>query len=237
VNYLSDTMENQIKCSGYVSLEERKKQTERIRAMKADLTTTNFTLGDEIPHYESVNHQAMAAAETFSMSSARPSLSSAAELKESIKRSSIHFGNEKPTYETVAHNSMQYRGNENNFNKLKDEVTAMKVGLRKHNFHFGDERINYQSDSHAGYGSVPLSAYKAALANKNDMRNTIEDQRKCHFSLGNDRPNYISNTHSALKGIEGNSATDVFNQMERAKAMKLALQKTSIVIGDDEEYF
>lgn len=40
-------------------------QTERIKAMKAGLTTTNFKLGDETPHYESVNHEAMARAETF----------------------------------------------------------------------------------------------------------------------------------------------------------------------------
>ena len=203
--------------------------------MKADLTTTNFRLGDEKPVYESVNHQSMAVAEAFRGQKVRPP--SNTDLKEAIKRSSIHFGNEKVAYETVAHESMKYRGNENNFSKLKEEVHNMTATLRRHNFNFGDEKVDYMSDSHAGYGSVPLDAYKEAINNKGGMKETIEEQRRCHFSLGNDKPKYISNTHSALKLIEGNSATDVFAQMQRAKEMKQALQKTSIVIGDDEEYF
>ncbi len=235
VTYLSDTIESQLKSSGIIPLEERLKQQERIRLMKADLTTTNFKLGDERPEYLSVNHQSMAIVEGVNPKSARPSGNN--ELKEAIKRSSIHFGNEKVNYETVAHQAMKYRGNENNFSKLKEEVQTMTATLRRHNFNFGDEKVDYVSDSHAGYGSVPLEAYKSAQANKTSMKETIDDQRKCHFSLGNDQPRYLSNTHSALKVIEGNSANDTFLQMQRAKEMKQALQKTSIVIGDDAEYF
>ncbi len=55
--------------------------------------------------------------------------------------------------------------------------------------------------------------------------------------LGNDRPHYLSNTHSAMKIIEGQSAQDVSAQIARAKEMKAALQRTSIVIGDDADYF
>lgn len=235
MNYLSDTIESQLKGAGYISLEERMKQQERIKAMKTGLTTTNFRLGDEKPEYESVNHQTMAIAETFRGQSVRPA--SNHQLKEAIKRSSIHFGNEKVQYETVSHESMKYRGNENNFSKLKEEVQTMTATLRRHNFSFGDEKVSYMSDSHAGYGSVPLDAYKQAMAKKGDMKDTIDDQRRCHFSLGNDLPHYLSNTHSALKIVEGHSASNVFDEMQRAKQMKQALQKTSIVIGDDEEYF
>jgi hypothetical protein len=231
VNYISDALENQLKCSGSLSLEERTKQAERIRVMKEDLTTTNFTLGDEKPHYESVNHQAMAMAENFPLS-ARPKGND--NLKEAIKRSSLHFGNEKVKYESVAHDAMKYRGNENNFSKLKEEVQTMTATLRRHNFNFGDEKVDYVSDSHAGYGSVPLGAYRNA-DKKAGMKEVIEDSRRCHFTLGNDRPVYQSNTHAAFAALEGGN--DVAKQLERAREMKQALQKTSIVIGDDSEYF
>ena len=44
------------------------------------------------------------------------------DLKEAVKKSSIHFGNEKVHYESVAHEGMHYRGNENNFTKLKGAI-------------------------------------------------------------------------------------------------------------------
>lgn len=234
MSYISDTMENQLKCSGSTSAEERAAQSERIRAMKAELTTTNFSLGDERPKYLSVNHESMAVADTF-RGAGRVAMNS--DLKEAVKKSSIHFGNERVQYESVAHDAMKYRGNENNFSKLKGEVQEMTATLRKHNFNFGDEKIEYQSDYNRGYGSLPLEAYKYAQSKKADMKSTIEDQRRAHFSLGNDRPGYTSNTHEALRTIEGHGANDVSKQLERAKEMKAALQKTSIVIGDDTDYY
>jgi hypothetical protein len=65
--------------------------------MKAALTTCNFTLGDEIPTYESINHAGMISglgnADAGSTASARAEANS--ELKAAIKKSSIHFGQEK----------------------------------------------------------------------------------------------------------------------------------------------
>ena len=84
---------------------------------------------------------------------------------------------------------------------------------------------------------MPIEAYKYAQSKKSDMKTTIEDQRHAHFSLGNDRPGYTSNTHETLRTIEGHGANDVSKQLERAKEMKAALQKTSIVIGDDTDYY
>ncbi len=182
-------MDNQIRCTGYISPEERANTMQRIKAMKAELTTTNFKLGDEIPVYESINHEAMAKAETF-RGVQRVGMNSS--LKEAVKKSSIYFGNEPVQYETVAHNAMQYRGNQNNFSALKEEVTNMKASLRKHNFSFGDERVHYASDYHRGFSSIPREAYANAKDKKTAMRGIIEDSRRCHFSLGNDRPEYRS---------------------------------------------
>jgi hypothetical protein len=235
VSYISDAMENQLKCSGSTSPEERAAQQERIREMKVGLTTTNFRLGDEKPKYLSVNHESMAISDTFH-GTAPVGKKGADEVKEAVKRSSIHFGNETVNYQSVSHDAMKYRGNENNFSKLQEEVQEMTRTLRRHNFNFGDEKVDYTSDYHRGYGSLPVSAYKEAQTGKAHMRAVIEDQRGAHFSLGNDKPNYMSNTHSALKLIEGHAANDMGAQLERAREMKKALVKTSIVIGDDEEY-
>jgi hypothetical protein len=232
-------MDNQLRCTGFVTPEERAHQAERIRVMKADLTTTNFRLGDETPHYQSVNHESMALIQRHRDES--PSRTNGVpNVKEAVKKSSIHFGNEKINYRTVAHESMEYSGKSiETFDKLKEEVKLMKQTLTKHNFSFGDEKVDYVSDYHRGYSDngIPMEAYSAPREKKQQMRSIIEDSRRCHFQLGNDRPVYESNTHQALRIIEGHSASDVSKQLEQAKDMKQALQRTSIVIGDDAEYY
>ncbi len=233
VVYISDAMENQRKGGAIASKEDRDATTERIRKMKADLTTTNFCLGDETPVYASVNRDAMAAAETFK-GCGRVQMNS--ELKEAVKKSSLHFGNETVHYESVAHEGMKYKGNENNFAKLKQEVADMTATLRKHNFSFGEEKIKYETDNMRGYGSVPLAAYRERMENSSKMRAIIEDTRSCHYSLGQDKIKYSTNTRDALETIKGHAPADVSAQLERAKEMKAALQKTSIVIGDDADY-
>jgi hypothetical protein len=227
-------MDNQMRCMGYVSPEERAAQAERVRAMKAGLTTTNFRLGDEVPHYESVNHESMARAETF-RNAQRVEMNT--HVAAAVKKSSLHFGNEKVRYETVAHEAMQYKGNENDFSKLQREVKDMKITLSRHNFTFGDEKVDYTSDYHRGYGAMAPSVYANDAKKRQELRAVVDDSRSCHFSLGNDRPTYMSNTHAAMKVVDGQSAQDVSAQIARAKEMKAALQRTSIVIGDDADYF
>ena len=200
--------------------------------MKADLTVTNFRLGDETPIYETVNREAMAASKGFGTLT-RPGENNA---KEMIKKSSLHFGNESVKYESVAHEAMEYRGTQANFSALKKEVGAMSANLRKHNFSFGEEKVLYQSDYSRGYGSVPKESYIKTTDKKDKMRAVIEDSRSCHFSLGNDRVDYLSNTQSALNQINGREANDSSASIERAAAMKAALQKTSFIVGDDEDY-
>jgi hypothetical protein len=87
-----------------------------------------------------------------------------------------------------------------------------------------------------GYGSVPLAAYRERMENSSKMRAIIEDTRSCHYSLGQDKIQYSTNTRDALETIKGHAPADVSAQLERAKEMKAALQKTSIVIGDDADY-
>lgn len=47
----------------------------------------------------------------------------------------------------------------------------------------------------------------------------------------------MSDTHEALRSAEGESrASDVRQNLLRAKQMKQELQKTSYIIGTDDEY-
>mmetsp|Transcript_6996 Transcript_6996/g.9649 ORF Transcript_6996/g.9649 Transcript_6996/m.9649 type:complete len:306 (-) Transcript_6996:114-1031(-) len=232
VVYVSDTHDNQNRCQGGSSIEERATQMKRIKDMKAELTTTNFKLGDEPGQYETTNRLAMTETD---LGSAKVPIN--VNLKEAVKKSSIHFGNEPVDYKSVAHDSMQYKGSVGNYTALKDEVKQMTNTLRKHNFSFGDEKVNYQSDYAAGYGDVDVGAYKKSDESKASMRFIIDDSRSCHFSLGNDKVNYLSNTQMALSSIEGRGVGDNLANIQGAKAIKTALQKTSIVIGDDEKYY
>lgn len=213
---------------------ERAAQKQRIKQMKADLTVTNFALGDERPEYESVNHAAMAEAERFKGTS---KVTMNKDVKEAVKKSSLHFGNEPVTYRTVGMESMQYHGNENNFAKLKQEVKEMTTTLRAHNFSFGDEKVAYVTDYVSGYGSVPGEAYTGMAQRKQAMKNTVSDMRACHFSLGNDAAEYMSNTQKAYEAAGGEGVTETIKRdRENAKMMSAGLRKTSIVIGDDPDY-
>lgn len=235
VNYISDAQENQLKCQGGATPGERARQREVIRKMKADLTLTNFCLGDEVPEYSSVNADAMAASDAWKGKNTKVAMNS--ELKEAVKRSSLHFGNEPVRYHTVGQDSMQYHGGTNDFQKLKADTEELKTALRKHNFVLGDEKILYQSDYQRGYGSLPSSAYTKSSEEKEHIKNLKEDSKSCHFRLGNDVPLYESCNQFAAKSIVGKSAVaDLAIQKERSKLMKAELQRTSIVIGDDEIY-
>lgn len=234
VNYVSDTRENQNRVAGGVSAADRATNLAQIKKMKADLTVTNFRLGDEAPIYETTSRSAaLTAVDGLKLNSTG---GGGDKMKEMIKKSSLHFGNEPVEYTSVAHQAMEYRGTQANFTALKEEVGKMATNLRKHNFSFGEEKVHYQSDYNRGFGSVPLDAYKPAPDKKTKMKAIIEDSRSCHFSLGNDRVGYVSNTQAALREVMERDSGDQAASIERARDMKAALQKTSFIIGDDEDY-
>jgi hypothetical protein len=52
--------------------------------------------------------------------------------------------------------------------------------------------------------------------------------------LGADKTEYESNTHAALRDIEMQNKSEVADNLTRSKAMKAELQKTSFIIGDEE---
>ena len=219
-----------------MSTEERHANTDRIASMKAALTKTSFSLGDATPIYSSTNREAMAAASTWGEASKHARPPGCEELKAAIKKSSLHFGNEDVVYKSVAHEGMEYKGNQNNFSKLKQEVADMTATLRKHNFSFGEEKLSYVTDNMSLYASVPPDAYRMRHENRDKMKAIILDTRSCHFSLGQDKVHYQTVNREGMETMKGHSPANVMEGIERAKAMKAALQKTSICIGDDSEY-
>ncbi len=216
---------------------ERAAQRAMLKEMKADLSRTNFTLGDDRPDYVSANREAMAKSKEFTYKK----LAMPQDVKNAVKRSSIHFGNEKCNYKTVAAEGYlieqsSFAQAARDFQTKKKEIASMTETLRKHNFSFGEEKIEYVSDQTRGYGSVPVAAYGQRQAALPKIRETIADSRSCHFNLGNDKVLYESNTHSGFKGGATMGAQEREEGHARVKEMKQRLMTTAIVIGDDEKY-
>jgi hypothetical protein len=103
---------------------------------------------------------------------------------------------------------------------------------RKHNFSLGEEKVDYTSDYQSGFSTKP----ELGSMDKSKLKKQIEEIRKCHFTLGHDKVLYQSDAQRAGNLILEHKSSDIGASIEHAKAMKKALQRTSIVIGDDEEY-
>jgi hypothetical protein len=235
INYVSDSHDNQISAGAVNTPAERLQQKAELKKMKAALTQTTFSLGDEVPVYASIAREAMATSETDEFKNAGK-VQMNDELKAAIKKSSLHFGNEKVLYETVQQDATKAREQTVDRDALKKEIAEMTAALRKHNFSFGEEQVEYISDQTRGYGSVPKEAYGQRQRALPKIRETIQDSRSCHFSLGLDKVVYDTDTHRALRTVTGAPPKNLEAERQRLKEMKQALQRTSITIGDDEEY-
>ena len=235
INYESDAMEEQKKILNGVPTAERMAQLERNNVMKKALTKTSFTLGDEVPEYESIVHQEMR--KTAKELEGYKKVSMNSDLKAAIKKSSLHFGNEKTYYRTVQTDAMQFHGNNNNFKQLNDEVKELKTQLRKHNFTFGDESVKYETDYASGYGTMDVKHYANIGKEREVIREQIEEIRKCHFTLGQEKVEYKSDTQRSFETILGHEPTDLKALLDNNAEMKKKLQQTTIEIGTDKEYY
>lgn len=227
-------METQLAGGAPATPAERAAQLARIKGMKAALTLTNFSLGDEAPMYSSANCDAMAMSNNFK---GVGRVKMAEDVMKAVKASSLHFGNEPALWQSCNQDAFGPKASTNNFAKLKEDTAILTAALRKHNFSFGEESIEYISDQTRGYGSVPLGAYRQRQDALPKIKETIQDSRSCHFSLGLDKVKYESIMHEGLRsGYGEGAAADVKAGLERAAKMKADLIKTSIIIGDDVDY-
>uniref|UniRef100_A0A7S2FEP3 Uncharacterized protein n=1 Tax=Florenciella parvula TaxID=236787 RepID=A0A7S2FEP3_9STRA len=166
-------------------------------------------------------------------------------LKMAIKTSSIKLGSDVGTYSTTSGSALEYKGNDNNFAEMKMKTMKLKRDLGGHNFEFahpvgedGDEALA-KDERFMTSSALALPSYE--YARYGDTRATLSteakgDLRKSHFELGYEKTEYRTDQQDGYperpidKEIREENAATV-------KSLKLALKKTSLVLGDDKEYF
>jgi hypothetical protein len=144
---------------------------------------------------------------------------------------------------------MAYQGNTSDFQQMRNEVNNLKTHLRRHQISMGNEKVTYTTDYREKFQSNPEGCYSHG-DRKIELRKVIDDTRRCHFSLGDDKPDYLSNAHRSLppslprgsslvrsqEGVSASNSSDMWQAKEHARKMKENLQKTSFVVGFDEDY-
>lgn len=212
---------------------EYARNASKIKTMKAELSQSSCAFGDSS---EKMSY------DTTTKSALRHSAKSAgqkgvkSEMPEVVKGSAIYFGNTPPDYtsEMKRSTSAISVGEPDDYVKRRAEVATMKQNLLRRNFNLGDEPVEYRSDYQRGFAPLPPDSYKQSKTE--EMKLFLEDIKKCHFTLGSDKVVYRSNTDYALEAGASSTPVDVRKQIQHARELKLKLQKTSFVIGDDEDY-
>ena len=203
----------------------------RVRQLKAELTRASFSLGDPS---NKVSYDT-----TLKDASRRPATSGYPIVRpKDFKGSSVYFGNDKPDYRSEAvRTALPLESLHNdNYDRNKSDIRAMKESLLAPNFSLGEGRGYYSTEYTDEY--VPLSpeCYKQ-YDEKVKAKALVDDVKKAHFQLGQDTVDYRSNTQLALVGGNERTLAEAKEQQERNKALRQQLQKTSFTIGtDDNDY-
>jgi hypothetical protein len=239
LNYVSDAMSVQKHIlQAHNDPTTRAKEADRVKDMKRELTQTSFTLGDVQPEYESTNMESMR--KTAEVTKTYKKIPFNKEAMMAIKRSSLHFGNEKVNYHTVMRDATAEKAGTNDFAALQAQTEELKKNLRKHNFTLGDQKVLYESDYSSGFGkeegSFNVKHYEKGDFKK-EIQKQIDDIRACHFVLGNETVEYKSDAHRQFESMQSQSPQERKAVKDRAKQMKSDLTRTTISLGDDEEYY
>jgi len=233
VSYVSDLMEQQQKSIKGMKSNEHGDHMKKLKEMKAELSKASFEFGNskEKTLYETTSKAALSA----SSKGHHPVVH--IQAKDVGKTTSIYFGDQPTDYcsETQRAGTV-VSACRSDFTERQAEVAAMKKGLQKRNFTFGEEPVEYQSDYQRGYTALSPDFY--SRNNRSEMKNTLEETRKCHFSLGHDpqADMYTSDSQRAQKLGASQNLSEIKEHQENAKALKQQLQKTSFVIGNDEDF-
>ena len=161
------------------------------------------------------------------------------DVEKFIKRSNLYFGDAAPVLESTAHAEYKYSGSTNDYAKSQSDINTMKKELRASNFSFGNDSHDWTTDYQRGY--VPYTSEQQAKGRGSMAKEVSADLRKCHFDFGHDTHDWttdMSRTQAAAKLAQekDRGGRDPKKDREQAKALKLQLQRTSFVIGDDERY-
>lgn len=216
----------------HVPVEERMRQADDIKRIKAGLMRTNFVIGEEPTEYAPTSRLPV----PTNLADARGKMSP--ELAHMIKASSIHFGNAHVDYSTVAKETMKWPGQLTSAERVeaKQRQADMQLRLQKHSFTFGEEHIDYTTNAQRDFKRFETSA-EEERRRRDDITRLTQEIKAAHFSLGNDYTEYKSNTQMSMEAAARaqREAGSTLN-LEHIRAMKQALQRTSFVIGDDPDY-
>lgn len=158
-----------------------------------------------------------------------------------IKTSSVHMGSDIRSYEVASQEAMKYRGGMIDYKKNHEESTKLKKQLCRHNFEFAhaadgpeDPILRKESSQNAAY-KYDFDSYQGARAVlSQDAKN---DLRREHFSLGySETPYFSTSRENSRNGVMSVSIESLHADRERATQLKKQLLKTSVVIGDDEDF-
>jgi hypothetical protein len=237
ITYLSDTKEKQNNAATAYKLREKNEHANHMKickSMKEELSRTNFVLGDtaQSVNYESTMKQAMKIASNES----HLKNSNIVTARDVAKKSSIYFGNEDTDYRSEAQRSITHSGDDGTYIRNKKEVSNMKINLLKRNFTLGEEPVEYKSDYQRGFSSLNPELYRQK-EKRAEMKQFVEETRRCHFVLGQDDIKYKSNAQESQEKSQLMTGADVRADTENARLLKQQLQKTSFIIGNDQDYW
>jgi len=165
------------------------------------------------------------------------------EVEKFIKQSNLYFGNEKPIWKSQAHTGMEDglvgdKADGLDYVKLQEDIKVMKKELRASNFDFGDDKIDYTTDHQRGYKQYSVESMKDCRGEL--AQDQKADLRMCHFEFGHDKPEYetdmMGTTWKIGENIMNGAGENPAKERARAKQLKLELQRTSFIIGDNADY-
>ncbi|KAG5182550.1 hypothetical protein JKP88DRAFT_245436 [Tribonema minus] len=234
---------------------------EHNRLLKAQLTRTTFSLGDERVDYQRVSALPDPTGRLHEFTGVLN-----AEVKEMMKRSNMYFGepggnfakghvlrnpalllrlplpgNAAPSYDTAAHEGMQAVGASGvaaaDMQATLQHNRDLKVALTRTNLNFGDEVPEYVSDYKRGFkydADEVKSAGRACLS-----KEVKDDLRRSHFKFGTDPVVWETDARRNMRQAEQaehSGPEEVARQREHNRLLKQSLQRTNYAIGTDADY-
>ena len=155
-------------------------------------------------------------------------------LAVTLRTSSVTFGSDALSFGTANQDAMKYNGADIDYKKIHLDNAAAKKKLSMHNFELrhgaGDEPCPTLSSSNESYQFDPSKVERSVLS-----KEVMDDLRREHFQLGYMKTEYSTDARAATSNYEL-AAKERIEGMERARVLKKQLLKTSVVIGDDEEF-
>jgi hypothetical protein len=210
---------------------------ERNRRLKLSLTRTNFSLTNGEPVETSYECVSKLEDPTGRLGEFTGHLNT--EVKDMIKLSSLSFGAEDTNYKSVAHEGMELVDKNLSPNERRGPDTAhnkeLKLALTRTRINFGDMKPDYISAYATGFAAPDVSKLQtAALA-----KEVKDDLRKTHFTFGDAEPHWETDAQRSQRIVlqhERSGPEELARQIEHNRQLKIALQRTNINLGWEDDY-